>query len=113
MRGMNDEGLQRDAVSPFSGSSLANQQELGVRSWPTWGCEASKFPWSYDSTGERGNKWSKVAHDNGACRSACCACRRAAMLRELRSSLPACHAHLCTGMCRDGVRAEGAGDCDP
>lgn len=22
-------------------------QELGVQSWPTWGCEASKFPWSY------------------------------------------------------------------
>eukprot|EP00878_Enallax_costatus_P030338 GHUV01033027.1.p2 GENE.GHUV01033027.1~~GHUV01033027.1.p2 ORF type:complete len:110 (+),score=14.01 GHUV01033027.1:64-393(+) len=19
----------------------------GVRSWPTWGCEVSKFPWSY------------------------------------------------------------------
>lgn len=26
-------------------------QALGVRSWPTWGCEASKFPWSYDSAG--------------------------------------------------------------
>lgn len=52
--GINDEFLWREAVSPFSGSSLANQQELGVRSWPTWGCEASKFPWSYDSTGERG-----------------------------------------------------------
>eukprot|EP00955_Chlamydomonas_euryale_P060226 357655-Chlamydomonas_euryale.AAC.1 len=24
-------------------------QELGVKSWPTWGCGASKFPWSYDS----------------------------------------------------------------
>ena len=24
-------------------------QELGVRSWPTWGCDASKFPWSYSS----------------------------------------------------------------
>jgi uncharacterized cupin superfamily protein len=24
--------------------------ELGVKSWPTWGCDASKFPWSYDST---------------------------------------------------------------
>lgn len=22
-------------------------QSLGVRSWPTWGCEASKFPWTY------------------------------------------------------------------
>lgn len=24
-------------------------QELGVRSWGTWGCEASKFPWTYDA----------------------------------------------------------------
>jgi uncharacterized cupin superfamily protein len=24
-------------------------QELGVKSWPTWGCGVSKFPWSYDS----------------------------------------------------------------
>lgn len=22
-------------------------QELGVFSWPTWGCGVSKFPWSY------------------------------------------------------------------
>ena len=22
--------------------------ELGVRSWPTWECEASTFPWHYD-----------------------------------------------------------------
>jgi uncharacterized cupin superfamily protein len=22
--------------------------ELGVRSWPTWGCEVSAFPWEYD-----------------------------------------------------------------
>eukprot|EP00188_Purpureofilum_apyrenoidigerum_P001743 Plantae.Rhodophyta-Purpureofilum_apyrenoidigerum.ctg19902.p2 GENE.Plantae.Rhodophyta-Purpureofilum_apyrenoidigerum.ctg19902~~Plantae.Rhodophyta-Purpureofilum_apyrenoidigerum.ctg19902.p2 ORF type:complete len:124 (+),score=21.77 Plantae.Rhodophyta-Purpureofilum_apyrenoidigerum.ctg19902:194-565(+) len=22
--------------------------KLGCRSWPTWGCEASKFPWTYD-----------------------------------------------------------------
>ena len=22
--------------------------ELGVRSWPTWGCQASTFPWTYD-----------------------------------------------------------------
>lgn len=25
-------------------------QSLGVTSWPTWGCEASNFPWSYSST---------------------------------------------------------------
>jgi len=22
--------------------------QLGIRSWPTWGKEASEFPWSYD-----------------------------------------------------------------
>lgn len=25
-------------------------QALGVSRWPTWGCEVSNFPWSYDST---------------------------------------------------------------
>eukprot|EP00563_Minutocellus_polymorphus_P018887 CAMPEP_0197723816 /NCGR_PEP_ID=MMETSP1434-20131217/5973_1 /TAXON_ID=265543 /ORGANISM="Minutocellus polymorphus, Strain CCMP3303" /LENGTH=95 /DNA_ID=CAMNT_0043309107 /DNA_START=131 /DNA_END=418 /DNA_ORIENTATION=- len=24
-------------------------EEKGVFNWGTWGCEASKFPWSYDS----------------------------------------------------------------
>ena len=23
-------------------------QSLGVTSWPTWGCEVSTFPWTYD-----------------------------------------------------------------
>lgn len=23
-------------------------ERLGVSSWPTWGCEASTFPWTYD-----------------------------------------------------------------
>eukprot|EP00197_Chlamydomonas_leiostraca_P012100 CAMPEP_0202865298 /NCGR_PEP_ID=MMETSP1391-20130828/5604_1 /ASSEMBLY_ACC=CAM_ASM_000867 /TAXON_ID=1034604 /ORGANISM="Chlamydomonas leiostraca, Strain SAG 11-49" /LENGTH=121 /DNA_ID=CAMNT_0049545121 /DNA_START=18 /DNA_END=383 /DNA_ORIENTATION=+ len=23
---------------------------LGVRSWPTWGCGVSKFPWTYQET---------------------------------------------------------------
>lgn len=23
--------------------------ELGVRQWPTWGCEKSKFPWTYSA----------------------------------------------------------------
>ncbi len=26
--------------------------QLGVKSWPKWGCEASKFPWTY-TTKER------------------------------------------------------------
>ena len=24
--------------------------ELGIASWPTWGCSASKFPWSYSES---------------------------------------------------------------
>eukprot|EP00958_Prasinococcus_capsulatus_P014325 scaffold1504_cov417-Prasinococcus_capsulatus_cf.AAC.65 len=25
----------------------AELEKMGVRSWPTWGCEVSNFPWSY------------------------------------------------------------------
>lgn len=25
-------------------------QRLGVKSWPTWGCGVSEFPWSYSDT---------------------------------------------------------------
>jgi uncharacterized cupin superfamily protein len=25
-------------------------ERLGVSSWPTWGCEVSTFPWTYDET---------------------------------------------------------------
>ena len=28
--------------------SEAQLAELGVRSWPQWGCEVSVFPWTYD-----------------------------------------------------------------
>ena len=28
--------------------SEAQLSELGVRSWPKWGCEVSVFPWTYD-----------------------------------------------------------------
>lgn len=24
-------------------------EKLGVTSWPTWGCEVSEFPWTYDA----------------------------------------------------------------
>eukprot|EP00249_Psilotum_nudum_P003692 c17155_g1_i2 orf=207-584(+) len=24
--------------------------ELGIRSWPKWGCPPSKFPWTYDAS---------------------------------------------------------------
>ncbi|CAN0556229.1 unnamed protein product, partial [Ectocarpus sp. 8 AP-2014] len=23
---------------------------LGARSWPTWGCGVSKFPWTYEAS---------------------------------------------------------------
>jgi uncharacterized protein len=28
----------------------AKLEKMGVFRWPTWGCDVSKFPWSYDST---------------------------------------------------------------
>lgn len=29
--------------------SEARLKELGIRSWPKWGCSVSKFPWLYDA----------------------------------------------------------------
>ena len=55
LAGMRDSGAARlhCEKAPFGlACDAPHPQELGVRSWPTWGCEASKFPWSYDSTGE-------------------------------------------------------------
>jgi hypothetical protein len=31
-----------------SGPDKEKLASLGVYSWPTWGCEVSEFPWSYD-----------------------------------------------------------------
>ncbi len=28
--------------------SFARLKELGVHDWPTWSCEVSEFPWTYD-----------------------------------------------------------------
>ena len=28
----------------------AEIEKLGVKSWPTWGCNVSKFPWTYEET---------------------------------------------------------------
>jgi len=36
----------RSAAS--SNPDPAQLQSLGVSSWPTWGCEISSFPWTYD-----------------------------------------------------------------
>jgi uncharacterized cupin superfamily protein len=45
-----------DSMSPPMASGItvtsnpdpAMLQSLGVTSWPTWGCEISTFPWTYD-----------------------------------------------------------------
>lgn len=37
----------KPAIQVITNPSQSTLQELGVRSWPTWGCEVSKFPWSY------------------------------------------------------------------
>ncbi|KAI7845671.1 hypothetical protein COHA_000785 [Chlorella ohadii] len=39
----------KSGITLNSSPSEQELKALGVRSWPTWGCEASKFPWSYDS----------------------------------------------------------------
>jgi uncharacterized protein len=28
--------------------SFARLKDLGVHDWPTWSCEVSEFPWTYD-----------------------------------------------------------------
>eukprot|EP00898_Chlorokybus_atmophyticus_P003762 jgi/Chlat1/4387/Chrsp29S04527 len=33
-----------------SNPSESKLAEMGVRSWPKWGCEASVFPWTYSAT---------------------------------------------------------------
>ncbi len=44
-------GARLHGSSPFGSPPLpvSCPQKLGVTSWPTWGCEASKLPWTYDS----------------------------------------------------------------
>ena len=44
---MSAKGPQIEVVSQPSKDFL---EKKGVFSWGTWGCEASKFPWTYDST---------------------------------------------------------------
>ncbi len=39
---------QTQAIQVTHTPSEAQLNELGVRSWPTWSKEASKFPWHYD-----------------------------------------------------------------
>ena len=36
------------AIEVVSQPSEDTLTELGVRSWPQWGCEVSTFPWTYD-----------------------------------------------------------------
>jgi hypothetical protein len=35
-------------IEVVSNADKKRLDEMGVFDWPTWGCEASEFPWSYD-----------------------------------------------------------------
>ena len=35
-------------ITVTSNPDPSQLQSLGVMSWPTWGCEVSTFPWTYD-----------------------------------------------------------------
>ena len=35
-------------ITVTSNPDPAELENLGVMRWPTWGCEVSTFPWSYD-----------------------------------------------------------------
>ncbi len=37
-------------IEIVKGPSQETLQRLRVRSWPTWSCEKSTFPWSYEDT---------------------------------------------------------------
>jgi len=35
-------------ITVTSSPDPAQLESLGVTNWPTWGCEVSTFPWTYD-----------------------------------------------------------------
>lgn len=37
------------AISVEHAPDASRLDKLGVKSWPTWGCEVSEFPWTYDA----------------------------------------------------------------
>ena len=37
-------------ITVTSNPDPAQLESLGVMSWPTWGCEVSTFPWTYDES---------------------------------------------------------------
>lgn len=37
------------AIKVKHNPSQSELDELGVKEWPTWSCEISSFPWSYDA----------------------------------------------------------------
>ncbi len=41
---------QMNSITVESNPSAERLEELGVPSWPIWTCEASSFPWTYDSS---------------------------------------------------------------
>ena len=40
--------IMASGITVTSNPDPAQLEQLGVHSWPTWGCEVSRFPWTYD-----------------------------------------------------------------
>ncbi|XP_073276670.1 uncharacterized protein [Primulina huaijiensis] len=40
---------EKSGIKIVSNPAEAKLSDLGVRSWPKWGCPPSKFPWTYSS----------------------------------------------------------------
>ncbi|ABK97819.1 cupin domain-containing protein [Pelobacter propionicus] len=38
-----------DEISVERAPDTTKLDKLGVKSWPTWECEVSEFPWNYDA----------------------------------------------------------------
>ncbi|XP_065877393.1 uncharacterized protein [Euphorbia lathyris] len=41
--------IEKSGVKIVRNPPESKLTELGVRSWPKWGCEPSKFPWTYSA----------------------------------------------------------------
>ncbi|KAL2513399.1 RmlC-like cupins superfamily protein [Abeliophyllum distichum] len=41
--------MEKSGIKVVNNPPESKLSELGVRSWPKWGCPPSKFPWTYSS----------------------------------------------------------------
>ncbi|XP_022870236.1 uncharacterized protein LOC111389540 [Olea europaea var. sylvestris] len=41
--------MEKSGIKVIKNPPESKLSELGVRSWPKWGCPPSKFPWTYSS----------------------------------------------------------------